>query len=60
MNPINHFEEVFERVSKCVCEAKFNGKNKVVLFSLRVPKMASRKAAETNHLSGNQDSPARR
>lgn len=35
LNPINTFEEAFERASKCVQEAKFNGKNKVVLFNLR-------------------------
>ena len=38
INPINHFEEVFERASKCVDEAKFKGKNKVVLFNLRAYK----------------------
>lgn len=35
LNPINSFEEAYERASKCVQEAKFNGKNKVVLFNLR-------------------------
>ena len=53
INPINHFEEVFERVSKCVDEAKFNGKNKVVLFNLRESKIA----IESNPLIINQDTP---
>ncbi len=35
LNPINSFEEAYERAAKCVQEAKFNGKNKVVLFNLR-------------------------
>ena len=58
MNPINHFEEVFDRVSKCVCEAKFNGKNKVVLFNLRATKMAPQTAIQTNPLIIDQDTPA--
>lgn len=35
LNPINSFEEAYERAAKCVQEAKFHGKNKVVLFNLR-------------------------
>jgi len=35
LNPINTFEEAYDRASKCIQEAKFNGKNKVVLFNLR-------------------------
>lgn len=35
LNPINTFEEAYQRATKCVQEAKFNGKNKVVLFNLR-------------------------
>lgn len=35
LNPINSFEEAYERAAKCVQEAKFNGKNRVVLFNLR-------------------------
>lgn len=35
LNPINSFEEAYERAAKCVQEAKFQGKNKVVLFNLR-------------------------
>lgn len=41
LNPINTFEESIERASRCVREAKFNGKNKVVLFSFRSPTRAS-------------------
>lgn len=41
LNPINTFEESIERAAKCVREAKFNGKNKVVLFSLRSPQAGS-------------------
>ena len=57
MNPINHFEEVFERVSKCVQEAKFKGKNKVVLFNLRASKMAPQAAVVTNPVTIDQDVP---
>jgi len=35
LNPINSFEEAFERATRCIQEAKFNGKNKVVLLNLR-------------------------
>jgi diguanylate cyclase (GGDEF)-like protein len=41
LNPINTFDESIERVSRCIREAKFNGKNKVVMFSLRQPTTAS-------------------
>ena len=58
MNPINHFEEVFERASKCVDEAKFNGKNKVVIFNLRVPKLATETVADSNPLFIKQDTSA--
>lgn len=41
LNPINSFEEAFERASSCVREAKFNGKNKVVMLNLRMPTIAT-------------------
>ena len=57
MNPINNFEEVFERASKCVEEAKFHGKNKVVLFNFRVPKLAPLTNFDTTPLILNPNTP---
>lgn len=53
LNPINSFEEAYERASKCVQEAKFNGKNKVVLFNLRstmapIPNDAASQVSQIN------------